>query len=102
MQILFIASSPQMPLGGDLDQLRGDANFVARSENRTFDNGFHVEVSSNLPQGFVCVLVLHSRSPRNNTEGTNLRQVGDELVGHAVGEIFLVWIAGEIHQRQDG
>ena len=50
---------------------------------------------TNLRQGFSRTLVLHDGSPRNHTHAANLRQVGDQFVGHAISKVVLPRITGK-------
>ena len=52
--------------------------------------------------GRLRAFVLHGRGARDDAEVAILGERGDEFVGHAVGEIVLGRIAGEIVERKDG
>jgi len=45
---------------------------------------------------------LYRRSAGDDAERAILGEGGDEFVGHAVGEVFLGGVAGEISQRDYG
>ncbi len=46
-------------------------------------------------------LVVHHRSPRNHAQRTDLSQTRNQRLGHPIGEVLLLRIAGEIFQRQN-
>ena len=56
----------------------------------------------NLAQRAVRALVLHGGGAGDDAEGGVLGEHGGELVGHAVGEVVLSGIAGEIVEGKDG
>ena len=45
---------------------------------------------------------MHCRRPRNHAQGTDLAEVRCELFRHAIGKIFLGWVAREVLERQHG
>ncbi len=48
------------------------------------------------------VLELHGRGAGNDPEGGLLGEHGRQFVGHAVGEVLLIRIAGEIFEGENG
>jgi hypothetical protein len=101
-QLAFIAPRPQVTVGGGVDQLRRDAHAAARAQDRTLHHGIHAELSGDLGHRFRGARVLHHRRPRDHAQGSDLRQVGDHGIGHAVHEIVLLGLSGEILERKHG
>ena len=44
---------------------------------------------------------LHYRASRDYTERADRREIGHQLIGHSIGEVFLVRISGEIIEREN-
>src|SRR5207245_3557146 len=44
----------------------------------------------------------HHGLVRNDAQSADLRQIGDELIGHSIGEELLLLIFGEIRERKNG
>lgn len=82
--------------------MSGDPNAIASMLNGPLDDSFHVQLAGDLRQPFVGLLVSHDRSPGNYPDGANMREFGDERVGHSVREVILGRITGEILKRQHG
>jgi len=41
----------------------------------------------------VRVAITHYRSTRNDAKGTNLGEIGDQFIGHAIREVFIGGVA---------
>src|SRR5258705_172233 len=83
-------------VGGSLNQLRGDTNAVTRTHHRAFDDGVHAEFARNFRQRPFGVLVAFDGSVGNHAKGSEPGQLCDQLVGHAIAEVFLLWVTREI------
>ena len=100
-QFTLIALGPQVPVRGTLDQLRGDADLVAGTQDGAFHDGVHVQLTSDLRQRLPRVFVRHHRRARDHAQRADLAEVRNQLVGHPVGEVVLRRIAREALQWQD-
>ena len=85
-----------------MDQLSSDAHLVARPDHRTLDERVDAQFAGNLSSGLVSARVSHGRRMRDDTERTDLRQIGDQFVGHAICKKLLIRIARKIQQGKDG
>src|SRR5712692_8150846 len=82
-----------MLVGWRIYQLHGDPHLVADAKDRALQNRVDVERLGDLGRrAAVIALVLCHRATRDHSQRADLREVRDQLVGHAVSEIFLVWI----------
>src|SRR5216684_8101886 len=91
-----------MLVGWRIYQLHGDPHLVADAKDRALHNRVDVERLGDLGRrAMVIALELHPRATRDHSQRTDLREVRDQLVGHAVSEKFLVWIARVIVQRKN-
>ena len=91
-----------MTILAGVEKLSRDAHVITRTHHGTLDNRIDVEFGGNLGQAFLGVLELHHGRPRNNPQRVDLRQVRDQLVGHSVGEVFLIGIAGKVIEGKHG
>ena len=100
-QIAVVGLGPEVLVGGRPNELGGNAHSRTRTDDRPFNDCVHVQFARNCRQGLLCPLVLHDRSTRDDAQRADFSEVGNQLVGHAVGEEFLRRVAGQIVQRQD-
>ena len=91
---------PQMRAGLRLDQLRRDAHPVARFAHAAFEHVAHSQFAGDLPHVDGSAFVGGARVAGDNEQPADARERGDDLLDHAVGEIFLLRIAAQILKRQ--
>jgi hypothetical protein len=89
-----------MRAGQRIDQLPGDAHLRSRLAHRAFQNIAHAELAPDLLHVDGAALVGEGRITGDDKEPADLRQRGDDLLDHAVGEIFLFRVAADIGERQ--
>ena len=70
------------------------------ADDRALHHGIHIQVARDLVQRLRLALVSHHRGPRDHTQRADFAQIRDQRIGHAVGEILLLRIAGKVHQRK--
>jgi hypothetical protein len=80
--------------------LRGDAYPPARFADRAFEHVAHAELAPDLLHVDGLALVGKTRIAGDYEEPTDAGECGDDLLDHAVGEIFLLRIATHIGERQ--
>ena len=83
------------------DQFGCDSDLVDRGDDRTFDNRVDPQFPRNRWHGLPGASVMHDRRPRDHAKSADLRQIGDELLRHPVGEVLLFRVAGEILEGKD-
>ena len=91
-----------MSIGGSVDELGGDANAIAIANDGAFENEIDVELAGDDGQRLLRAFVDHGGGARDDAEGPDLSDIGDELLGEAVGEIILAGVFGEILEGKDG
>ena len=89
-----------MRAGLRLDQLRRDAHPVARFAHAAFEHVAHSQFAGDLPHVDGSAFVGGARVAGDNEQPADARERGDDLLDHAVGEIFLLRIAAQILKRQ--
>ena len=88
-----------MPVRCRLDQLSRDPHTVSRTQHRPLDDAIHAQLPGDVRQGWpVRALVAHRRRPRNHFQRTDLGEVGDQRLGHAVHKVLLLRVTREVAQ----
>jgi len=83
-----------------LDQLTGDADPVTGLANAALEHIVHAEFAADLFDIDGFALVGEARIARDHEQRLEPRQRGDDLLDHAIGEIFLLGIAAHVLERQ--
>src|SRR5271169_449147 len=91
-----------MRIAGTLNQLRGYTHAVTFAFYRTLNQGIDIQLLCNFWHRLLRSLISHRRGARDDTQSTDLGQLGSQFFSHAIGEILLFRVAGEIFQRQYG
>ena len=89
-----------MRAGEGVDQLRGDAHPAAALPDRAFEHIPHAELAPDLLHIDRSTLVGEARIAGDDEEPADARERGDDLLDHAVGEIFLLRVAAHVLERQ--
>src|ERR1700739_849583 len=84
------------------DKLQGHMHLVTGAGDRAFEDSIYVEGTSDFRQRPVSLFELHGGSTGNDPEGGILGEHRRQFVGHAVGEVLLIWIAGKIVEGKNG
>ena len=90
-----------MSAGCRVDQLPGDAHPVAGLAHAAFEHVAHAELLRHLLHGDRLALVGEGRVARDDEEPRQPRDCGRDLLDHAIDEILLLGIAGQVLKRQD-
>ena len=91
-----------MIAGGAVDQPRIDAHAAPFLPHRAFEDVVHVEIMGQLAHvGLPSLERLHAVA-RGDEQRRHLREVGDDVLGQSVGEVFLLGIAGDVDEGQHG
>src|SRR4051794_12191437 len=85
-----------------IDQLRSDPHPAARLPDTTFEEVANSEFLADLLRLDHFTLVQEGRVTGDNEEARELGEVGDEVFGNPVTEVFLLRVAAHIGKRQYG
>src|SRR6516225_7435541 len=88
----FVALGPDVIAGFGLDQLRCDAQTITALADAAFEDIAHAELAADLFYADGAALVGKTRIERDNKEPPQLGQRGGDVLDHAVGKNFLLWI----------
>src|SRR5262249_31833501 len=85
-----------------LDQLSGDADAVAFLAYAALEDVCDVELLADAAQVVALSLEGKRRGTANDAQAVDVRQRVEDLLGYAVGEVFLIPGRAEIREGQDG
>ena len=96
LELPVIPVGPERLVRARRDELHAHAHTIADQVCRAFEHGIHVQLARDLGHGELRALVAHHRRSRDHAQRLDTRQVGDDRLGHAVGEVFLEGIARHV------
>ena len=99
-EVAVVAVGPNVVAGLAVDQLGVDPNPIAGLADAAFQHVGDVELARDLADIESLALERECGVAGNDREGRDLRQVGDDVVGYPVAEIFLLRVAAQIDERQ--
>lgn len=82
--------------------LHGDANPAVRFQDRALDHGADPECAGDFGERLLAVAERLDRATRDDADGIDPSQTGNQRFGHAVGEEIFVRVTGEVLERQHG
>jgi hypothetical protein len=86
--------------GLGLDQLRGDADPLAQLAHRPSEHIAHAQLVADPLHIDSLALVGEARIAGDHEEPSDAGQTGDDVLDHAVGEIFLLGVGAHVLERQ--
>src|SRR5437762_12813039 len=89
-----------MRAGGHVDQLASDTNPIAALAHRAFEHVAHTKLAPDLLHIDGLPFVGEARIAGDDEEPPDAAERGDDLLDHAVDEIFLLGIAAHIGERE--
>src|SRR5215472_9780301 len=92
---------PQMRPGTRVDQLTGNADPITAPAHRPFEQVTDTQFLADPLHIDVLALIRKSRIAGGNKQPADAREGGNDLLDHAVSEIFLLRVTAEIVERQD-
>ena len=93
---------PKMRAGRGFDQLPGDAHATAGFANAALKHIANAEFAADLLDIDGLAFVGEARIARDHEQRFEARERGDDVLDHAVGEIFLLGITAHVLERQHG
>ena len=100
-QITIEPSGPDVPAVFPVDELARDAHPGSGLPNASFQNKPYAKLLSYLLNLYRFALVSERRVAGDNEEAGHIRQVGNNVFGDAVTEIFLFRVAAHVVEGQD-
>ena len=99
-EITIVRLRPEMLVALRIDQLRDDAHAIAGAAHAPLEDRRSIQLRTDLAQAVLAFLERHDRGPRNHLETADLRQVGNDIFGDAVGEVLVLRIRAQVEERQ--
>ena len=93
---------PDMRGGAALDKLPGDAQPVCGLANAAFQHVADAEFRGDLADVDRLALVGERGISGDDEQAGDLRQAGNQVFDEPVSEIFLLWVAAHVGERQHG
>jgi hypothetical protein len=93
--------SPQMRAGFGRDELGVDRDLLAGPPHAPFEHIANAKLLADFLGVEVLALVGEGRAAGDNEAVGQMREVGRQIIGDSVGEIFLLRIAAEIGEWQN-
>ena len=97
-----VAFGPEVRVGIGADELKVHVDLAVGAGDGAFEDAVDVEGAGDFAAEACGAFVLHDGGARGDAEVGVLGEHGDELIGHAVGEVFLIGIAREVVEGDDG
>jgi hypothetical protein len=86
--------------GCGVDQLTADTHAATGLPHAAFEHIAHAELAPDLFYVDRAALVGEGRVSGDDEQRRVMRQRGDDLLDHTVGEIFLLWIGAQVLKWQ--
>src|SRR5262249_10785626 len=94
------AARPQMRRCRGIDELPGDAHLGTRLADAALEHIPHTQFAAHLPYVHGATLVSEARIACDHEQPVHARQRRDDLLHHAVREVFLFRIAADVYEWQ--
>jgi hypothetical protein len=98
--LAVVAVGPQRLVHSCGDELHRDAHALADEQRRALEDRVHAQLARDLGQRPGHALVLHRRRARDHAERLEARELRDQRLGHAVGEVLLRGVVRDVVERQ--
>ena len=102
LEVAVVALGPEVVVGLGVDQLHGDAHPLPDLAHAAFDDVLHAELGGELLHLDRPALELERGVARDHEQLAEPRQLGDDVLGDAVGEELLLRVAAHVVERQHG
>jgi hypothetical protein len=101
-KVALVAPGPKRAIGPGVAEHGADPHPVAGPEDRPLNHCVHAQLAADLGERRLRALVAQGGRPRDDAQCGDPRQVTDERVHHAVGEVLLLGVPREVLEGQDG
>ena len=99
----IVSFGPDMRVGARVDQFRVDAKTIRDASHRTFHDVSDAELPADFAHvAFGARLVLAHTGVADHLQVRKLREIGEDLVLHAVGEVGVAFVFAQVPEWQHG
>ena len=86
LQLPVVGLGPQVFVGRSVHELADDADLVARPPHAPLQDRGHAQLGRDLADRLLRTLVPHYRRSRDDLQVPDLRELGEDVLGNAIGE----------------
>ena len=102
-QVAIVSLRPEVRVGPSIDQLRVHPHFAARPLHTAFEDVGHAQLLTNFAQiARGRLAILHHTRPADHFEVGHPREIGQNLILHAIGEEGVVLVGTQIFEGKNG
>jgi len=91
-----------VPAGGGIYELDVDAYLIADAAHTTFEHVLHRQLLRDLLHLHRLTFVGEHRIARDHKQPREFRQIRNQVFGHTVNEVLLLWIITQVNERKHG
>src|SRR4051794_12504224 len=102
LHVPVVAFRPNVVAGLGLDELRGDADTASRLPHTALDDVLDAELAPHVLNHRRLVLVVERGVSSDDKERAEARQLRCDVLGYAIGEIFLLRITRHVREGKNG
>ena len=101
LHVAVVDFGPDVLLGRGVDQLPGDADAIPRATHASLENRADAQLARDLADRLDGVLVAHDRSAGDDFHVLDLRELGEDVLRHPVGEIRVLGTGAQVLEGED-
>ena len=102
LKLSIVPLGPTLNAGQSIHKLRSDTNTVTTTTNTPFQHVAHAELAPDMPDVYGLASVLEAGVTGDDKQLREPRQLCDDVVRDAVGEIVLLRVATHIREWKHG
>ena len=100
-QITVVIFRPDMFVVLGVDQLHIHPHAISLAPHAAFENRAHPEFLPDLAHAFLFAAISHDRGARDHLQVADLREVRQNVILDAIGEIGVLRFAAKVFKRQN-
>src|SRR4029453_11678075 len=100
VQITIIALRPQVMPGDGINKLGSDTDLITDLPDTSLQDISHAQLAAYVRDLYRPVLVRKRRNTGHPGKPTGLREIGDDIVSDAVGEVLLLRVVAHVRERK--
>src|SRR5439155_3617182 len=102
IQIAIINFRAEVKAVRGVDELGRNPDAIAELAHAPLKNGRHSQFAPYLARVNATSFVAEDRAARGDFEFADLREAGNDLLGHSIAKVLILWIGAHIVEREDG
>jgi hypothetical protein len=94
--VALVAVCPKMPILPRINELSCEPQAISGAHHRDLNDSVYSQLLRDLRHGLVCPSVVHRRGARDDLDRLDLREAGNQGIGHTICKEILRGIGREI------